>query len=80
METDGCGADGVAVAADCHVGRRTLRVVDYGKMAATFVDVQTEESDSGGPQRPISGDGVCLCARRPPAAGRLSGSVPGDAR
>ncbi len=44
METDGCGADGVAVAADCHVGRRTLRVVDYGKMAATFVDVQTEKA------------------------------------
>jgi formylmethanofuran dehydrogenase subunit E len=44
METDGCGADGVAVATDCHVGRRTLRVVDYGKMAATFVDTVTEKA------------------------------------
>ncbi len=44
METDGCGADGVAVAADCHVGRRTLRIVDYGKMAATFVDTKTEQA------------------------------------
>lgn len=44
METDGCGADGVAVATDCHVGRRTLRVVDYGKMAATFVDTKTEKA------------------------------------
>ena len=44
METDGCGADGVAVATDCHVGRRTLRVVDYGKMAATFVDTKTEQA------------------------------------
>ena len=44
VETDGCGADGVAVAADCHVGRRTLRVVDYGKMAATFVDMVTEKA------------------------------------
>ena len=44
METDGCGADGVAIATDCHVGRRTLRVVDYGKMAATFVDTQTEKA------------------------------------
>ena len=38
VETDGCFADGVAVAANCWVGRRTLRVEDYGKAAATFVD------------------------------------------
>lgn len=44
METDGCGADGVAVATNCHVGRRTLRVVDYGKMAATLVDTKTEKA------------------------------------
>lgn len=44
LETDGCGADGVAVAVDCHVGRRTLRVVDFGKMAATFVDTVTGQA------------------------------------
>lgn len=38
VETDGCGADGVSAATDCWVGRRTLRVVDYGKVAATLVD------------------------------------------
>jgi formylmethanofuran dehydrogenase subunit E len=38
VETDGCGADGMSVATDCHVGRRTLRILDYGKMAASFVD------------------------------------------
>lgn len=38
VETDGCGADGVAVATDCVVGRRTLRVFDFGKVAATLVD------------------------------------------
>ncbi len=37
-ETDGCGSDGIAVATDCAVGKRTLRVVDYGKVAATLVD------------------------------------------
>lgn len=42
METDGCGADGVSVATNCWVGRRTMRIEDYGKMAATFVDVRTE--------------------------------------
>ncbi len=42
VETDGCFADGVSVATNCWVGRRTLRVADYGKVAATFVDTQTE--------------------------------------
>lgn len=44
VETDGCGADGVAVATDCFVGRRTLRVLDYGKVAATLVDTATERA------------------------------------
>jgi formylmethanofuran dehydrogenase subunit E len=41
VETDGCGADGICVATDCFVGRRTLRVVDLGKLAATLVDTHT---------------------------------------
>lgn len=41
VETDGCAADGVAVATGCWVGRRTLRVEDYGKVAATVVDTVT---------------------------------------
>jgi len=40
VETDGCGADGISVATDSYVGRRTMRVVDYGKVAATFVDTK----------------------------------------
>lgn len=40
-ETDGCMVDGVAVATGCWVGRRTVRIVDYGKVAATFVDTCT---------------------------------------
>jgi formylmethanofuran dehydrogenase subunit E len=38
METDGCTADGVSVASGAWVGRRTMRMVDFGKVAATFVD------------------------------------------
>lgn len=38
VETDGCFADGISAASGCWVGHRTLRVVDYGKVAATFVD------------------------------------------
>jgi formylmethanofuran dehydrogenase subunit E len=41
VETDGCFADGVSVAANCWLGRRTMRLMDYGKVAATFVDTET---------------------------------------
>jgi formylmethanofuran dehydrogenase subunit E len=41
VESDGCFADGVSVATNCWVGRRTLRVEDYGKAAAVFVDTAT---------------------------------------
>lgn len=40
-ETDGCFADGLSAATNCTVGHRTLRVEDYGKVAATFIDAQT---------------------------------------
>lgn len=40
-ETDGCFVDGVIAATGCTVGHRTLRVEDYGKVAATFVDVRS---------------------------------------
>ncbi len=41
LETDGCFADGVIAATGCTVGHRTLRVEDYGKVAAIFVDTET---------------------------------------
>lgn len=44
VETDGCFADGVGVAAGCSLGRRTLRHEDMGKVAATFIDVQTGQA------------------------------------
>ena len=44
LETDGCFADGVMAATNCSVGHRTLRVEDYGKTAAVFVDTRTGRS------------------------------------
>jgi formylmethanofuran dehydrogenase subunit E len=44
VESDGCFVDGVSVVTGCTVGHRTLRVEDYGKIAATFVDVDTEQA------------------------------------
>lgn len=43
-ETDGCFVDGVSAATGCYVGRRTLRIEDYGKIAVTFVDTRTEQA------------------------------------
>jgi len=40
VETDGCFADGIEVTTGCTVGHRTLRVEDYGKIAATFIHVK----------------------------------------
>jgi len=44
LETDGCFADGVEAATGCTVGHRTLRIEDYGKIAATFVNTQTGQA------------------------------------
>jgi formylmethanofuran dehydrogenase subunit E len=44
VESDGCFVDGVSVVTGCTVGHRTLRVEDYGKIAATFVDMDTEQA------------------------------------
>lgn len=44
IETDGCLGDGIAAATGCWVGSRTMRVMDYGKSAATFVDTETERA------------------------------------
>lgn len=40
LETDGCFADGIEAATGCSVGHRTLKVEDYGKIAATFIDIK----------------------------------------
>lgn len=43
-ETDGCFLDGLEVATGLTPGHRTLRIEDYGKIAATFVVVKTGQA------------------------------------
>lgn len=43
-EADGCFIDGIIAVTQCTVGHRTLRLEDYGKIAATFVDTQTSRA------------------------------------
>lgn len=39
-EIDGCFVDGLSAVSGCSIGHRTLRLVDYGKIAATVVDTR----------------------------------------
>jgi formylmethanofuran dehydrogenase subunit E len=41
VESDRCAADAVAAVARVSLGKRTLKHLDYGKMAATFLDTRT---------------------------------------
>ncbi len=44
VETDGCLVDGITAATECSCGHRTMRILDYGKTAATFVDTTTNRA------------------------------------
>ncbi len=44
IETDGCFANGVIAATRVQIGHRNLRVEDYGKVAATFINTKTGEA------------------------------------
>jgi formylmethanofuran dehydrogenase subunit E len=41
VEIDRCGADAVQTVTGCRPGKRTLKLVDYGKLAATFLNTET---------------------------------------
>jgi formylmethanofuran dehydrogenase subunit E len=41
VEIDRCVTDAVALVANCRLGKRALKFLDWGKVAATFVDLQT---------------------------------------
>ena len=43
-ETDGCAISGITAATGCSVNKRTMRLMDFGKVAATFVDTVTERA------------------------------------
>jgi formylmethanofuran dehydrogenase subunit E len=41
VEIDRCVTDAVALVAGCRLGKRALKFLDWGKVAATFVDLKT---------------------------------------
>ena len=41
IEIDRCATDAVQSVTGCSLGKRSLKFLDYGKMAATFVNIET---------------------------------------
>ncbi|HEY0794886.1 MAG TPA: FmdE family protein [Acidisarcina sp.] len=50
VEIDRCATDAIGVVTGCRLGKRALKFRDWGKMAATFIDVE-------------SGRAIRICAR-----------------
>ncbi|HXG65815.1 MAG TPA: FmdE family protein [Blastocatellia bacterium] len=44
VEIDRCAADAINTVTGCRLGKRTLKFHDYGKLAATFLNVKTGEA------------------------------------
>ncbi len=44
VEIDRCAADAIQAVTGCKLGKRTLKYRDYGKLAATFVNVDAGEA------------------------------------
>jgi formylmethanofuran dehydrogenase subunit E len=43
VEIDRCATDAIGMVTGCRLGKRTLKFKDWGKMAATFVDLATDQ-------------------------------------
>jgi formylmethanofuran dehydrogenase subunit E len=41
VEIDRCATDAVSLVSGCRLGKRSLKYFDYGKVAATFLDLET---------------------------------------
>src|SRR6266487_1475236 len=44
VEIDRCATDAVSLVTGCRLGKRSLKYLDYGKVAATFVDLETKQA------------------------------------
>jgi formylmethanofuran dehydrogenase subunit E len=44
VEIDRCAADAINTVTGCRLGKRTLKYHDYGKLAATFLNLKTGEA------------------------------------
>ena len=54
VEIDRCATDAISLVTGCRLGKRALKFRDWGKMAATFVDLASPPA-SGAPLKPAFG-------------------------
>lgn len=52
-EIDRCASDAVCVVTGCTMGRKRLKLVNYGKLAATFVDLATDKAIRISPNKDV---------------------------
>ena len=44
VEIDRCATDAISIVTGCRLGRRSMKYLDYGKVAATFCDLETNRA------------------------------------
>jgi len=44
VEMDRCATDAIQAVTGCSLGKRTLKFLDYGKMAASFINLETQKA------------------------------------
>ena len=54
VEIDRCATDAIAVVTGCRLGKRALKFRDWGKMAATFVDLASPITALNSPLEPLA--------------------------
>jgi formylmethanofuran dehydrogenase subunit E len=63
VEIDRCATDAIAVVTGCRLGKRALKFRDWGKMAATFVDLGIKDISAGKAIRIAAKESSKLLAR-----------------
>ena len=63
VEIDRCATDAIAVVTGCRLGKRALKFRDWGKMAATFVDLGRPQMENLGVEAVEGGRAVRIAAK-----------------
>ena len=64
VEMDRCATDAVQSVTGCSLGHRTMKFMDYGKMAATFVNLKSGKAIRARCPRRLAGEGEGPVSRK----------------
>jgi formylmethanofuran dehydrogenase subunit E len=76
VEIDRCATDAIAVVTGCRLGKRALKFRDWGKMAATFVDLGRPALPEFGRPEPVAGGRAVRIAARESSKERARAMYP----